>query len=131
MTTQAPAQVPEGFSGSLPEFIVLATLIELGKRPGVDFDYQSALMGGRLEKGGVIVDFLFSDPPDLGISVLGEYFHYGFGPEAKARDIMAREQLATLGITLIFIDESDVLSDPRFYVQAALRYRDHSKLTRG
>lgn len=127
----AQQQAPVDFLGSLPEYLVFQALRKLGKREGVDFTFQSAFMGGRLDKGGVIIDFLFSDPPDLAINVQGEYWHYGFGPEVKARDIMAREQLAGLGITLIFIDENHILESADFYVREALQYRDHSRLVRG
>jgi hypothetical protein len=88
-------------------------------------------MGGRLQKGGVVIDFLFSDPPDLAINVQGIYFHYGMGPEVRGRDIMAREQLASQGLRLIFIDEDDLMEDARYYVSQALEYRDHSRLSKG
>ena len=127
MTTQVQ-QLPADFPGSLPEYLVLAELVRLGKQPGVDFTYQSPLMGGRVEKGGVILDFLLYDPPDLAINVQGEYWHYGLGPGVKARDLMARSQMAGQGITLIFIDEADILRDVRYYVREALQYRDHSKM---
>jgi len=129
MVTQA--QAPASFAGSLPEYAALQALIRLGKQPGIDFDFQSPLMGGRLSKGGVILDFLFFDPPDLAINIQGIYYHYGFGPEVKARDIIAREQMAGRGVTLIFVDEDDILSNADFYMREALQYRDHSRLTRG
>jgi len=128
---QPTLQVPANFPGSLPEYLVLRALEKLGKRDGVDFSFQHSLMGGRLDKGGVIIDFLFSNPPDLAINVQGSYWHYGLGPEVKARDIIAREQLAGLGITLIFIDEDDIMADVAFYVRQALQYKDLSRLGRG
>ena len=88
-------------------------------------------MGGRLDKGGFIIDFLFSDPPDLAINVQGVYYHYEFGVEAKARDVMAKASLAGQNITLVFIDDDDLLSDPRYYCREALNYRDHSRLGGG
>lgn len=88
-------------------------------------------MGGRLQKGGVVIDFLFSDPPDLAINVQGVYYHYGMGREVRGRDIIGREQLAMQGLTLIFIDEDDLIEDARYYVSQALEYRDHSRLSRG
>ena len=45
-----------------------------------------------------------------------------------ARDRMARAQLAGEGITLIFIDEGDILADAERFVRAALRYQDLSFL---
>ena len=122
---------PSDWPGSVPEFLVYASLIKQGKVEGVDFNYQSALMGGRLDKGGVVLDFIFSDPPDLAINVQGEYYHYGLGATFMQNDIIIRAQMASEGITLIFIDESDILEDVDYYVRQALNYRDHSQLAGG
>ena len=130
MTTQQ-VQVPSNWEGSVPEYVAYSTFVEMGKEPGQDFTYQSPLMGGRMDKGGFVIDFLFDDPPDLAVNVQGVYYHYEFGVEAKARDVMARSSLAGQNITLIFIDDDDLMRDPRFYCQEALRYRDHSRLGGG
>lgn len=108
-----------------------AELLRRGKREGEDFTYQSKQLGGRLDKGGLVLDFVFSDPPDLAINVQGTYWHYGQGTAIVQNDRMQRAQMAGLGITLILIDEDDVLSDVSYYVGAALQYRDLSKLGRG
>ena len=124
-------EVPEGWEGSVPEYLTYQTLEKVGKVPGEDFTYQSPLLGGRITKGGVVIDFDFTNPPDLAINVQGVYFHYQFGVETGARDRMARAQLAGEGKQLIFIDEDDLLEDPDYYVLEALRYRDHSRLGGG
>ena len=121
-------QVPQGWTGSVPEWLTYESLQKAGKIPGQDFTYQSPLLGGRIQKGGVVIDFDFSNPPDIAINVQGVYFHYQFGVETSARDRMARAQLAGEGKQLIFIDEDDLLEDPDYYVLEALRYRDHSRL---
>ena len=121
-------EVPQGWEGSVPEYLTYQTLEKVGKVPGEDFTYQSPLLGGRITKGGVVIDFDFTNPPDLAINVQGVYFHYQFGVETGARDRMARAQLAGEGKQLIFIDEDDLLEDPDYYVLEALRYRDHSRL---
>ena len=131
MSTQAQVQGPSGWEGSIPEYITYQTFVELGKEPGLDFTYQSPLMGGRMDKGGFVLDFIFTDPPDLAVNVQGVYYHYEFGVETKARDIMARASLAGQNMTLIFIDEDDLMEDPRYYCREALRYRDHSRLGGG
>ena len=132
MTTPAEKLgVPSDWPGSVPEFLVYASLIKQGKVEGVDFNYQSALMGGRLDKGGVVLDFIFSDPPDLAINVQGEYYHYGLGATFIQNDLIVRQQMAGQGINLIFIDESDILEDVDYYVRQALNYRDHSQLGGG
>tara|TARA_Y100000310_G_scaffold258860_1_gene267396 strand:- start:5049 stop:5453 length:405 start_codon:yes stop_codon:yes gene_type:complete len=123
-----PDTVPMGFLGSLPEFVVLQTLLRMGFREDVDFVYQSSRFGGRLEKGGLIIDFTFSRPPDLAINVQGEYYHHEQGPNVVAKDKYARAQLAGQGIMLIFIDAEDVLDDPERHVRDALRYKDNSFL---
>ena len=124
-------QVPQGWTGSVPEWLTYESLQKAGKIPGQDFTYQSPLLGGRISKGGVVIDFDFNNPPDLAINVQGVYFHYQFGVETSARDKMARAQLAGEGKQLIFIDEDDLYNDTDYYVLEALRYRDHSRLGGG
>ena len=124
-------QVPQGWTGSVPEWLTYESLQKAGKIPGQDFTYQSPLLGGRIQKGGVIIDFDFNNPPDLAINVQGVYFHYQFGVETSARDRMARAQLAGEGKQLIFIDEDDLYNDTDYYVLEALRYREPSRLGGG
>ena len=124
-------QAPSNWEGSLPEYVAYQTFIELGLQPGQDFTYQSPLMGGRLDKGGVVIDFMFSEPPDLAVNVQGVYYHYEFGVESKARDMMARASLAGQNITLIFIDDDDLMKDRMYYCREALNYQDHSRLGGG
>ena len=131
MTTQAQVQVPSNWEGSVPEYVAYQAFVRLGKQPGQDFTYQSPLMGGRLDKGGFVLDFLFTDPPDLAVNVQGVYYHYEFGVEARARDTMARASLAGQNLTLIFIDDDDLMRDPQYYCREALNYRDHSRLGGG
>ena len=123
-------ELPPDWEGSLPEYLAFTALIKLGKDPGVDFTYQSPLMGGRMTKGGAVIDFEFINPPDLAVNVQGVYYHYEFGVEQKARDIITRAQMAGQGITLVFIDEDDIMQDPEYYVKEALNYRDHSRMVR-
>ena len=122
--------MPAAWEGSEPEWRCYASLIELGKIPEEDFIYQSSMMGGRMDKGGSVIDFLFRNPPDLGINVQGNYYHYGMGVETATRDILGRIQLASQRIILIFIDEDHLEDNPIYYVREALRYRDHSRLGR-
>ena len=132
MTTQASqVQIPENWPGSGPEYIAYQTFIQLGKDPQEDFTYQSPRMGGRMEKGGLILDFLFRNPPDLAVNVQGSYYHYEFGVEVRARDMMARASLAGDGSTLVFIDDDDLMRDPAYYCREALNYQDHSQLGGG
>lgn len=131
MTTEQTVALPPDWEGSLPEYVAFVELTRQGKVPGIDFSYQSPLLGGRLTKGGVVLDFEFTNPPDLAINIQGVYYHYEFGVEQKAVDIMARAMMAGQGITLIFVDEDDLLRDPPYYIREALNYRDHSRMSRG
>jgi len=119
---------PDSWQGSKPEWMFYASLIELGYQPGEDFSYQSPLMGGRLDKGGVIIDFMFNNPPDLAVNVQGVYYHYELGAQIKARDIFSRQSLAGMGITLIFVDEDYLEQDPLGTTREALNYQDSSRL---
>ena len=131
LTTQSQQQVPAGWEGSLPEYTAYQAFVRAGKVPGTDFTYQSPLQGGRMEKGGQVLDFLFYDPPDLAVNIQGVYYHYQFGVESLARDKIGREQMLGSGISIIFIDEDDLMADPDYYAQEALNYRDHSRLGPG
>ena len=131
MTTQVNTEPPASWEGSLPEYIAYNTFISFGLVPGEDFDYQSPMMGGRATRGGLVLDFIFYNPPDLAVNVQGIYYHYEFGVEVKGRDVIARQQVAGQGIKLIFIDEDDILTDAEYYCREALRYRDHSRLGGG
>ena len=131
MTTQPQVQVPQSWEGSVPEYIANSTFVKIGLEPGQDFTYQSPLMGGRMDKGGFVLDFIFNEPPDLAVNVQGVYYHYEFGIEAKARDVMARAALAGQNMTLVFIDDDDLMRDPEYYCREALKYRDHSRLGGG
>ena len=131
LITKAPSPTarfgvaPQGFS--LPEWWVYSVLIALGKKPEVDFSFQGRFFGGRQEKGGIIVDFLFYNPPDLAINVQGTYYHYEQGSAVLQNNLTAQAMLAQQGVTLVFIDDEDLARDPFFYVREGLVYRDHSR----
>ena len=94
---------PVSFLGSVPEWIVLVTLERLGKREGIDFTYQSPLLGGRLQKGGSVIDFEFIIPPDLAINVQGAFYHDDAGTPVQRDDIETRTTLLGCGVRLCFI----------------------------
>ena len=129
MVTQSDILTPpETWPGSRPEWMFYASLLQLGYQPGDDFIYQSPLLGGRLDKGGWIIDFVFDNPPNLAVNIQGIYYHYELGADNRARDILARESLAGQGITLIFVDEDDLEQDPVGVTREALQFRDSSRL---
>ena len=122
---------PADFPGSLPEYIVFNALLRLGLKPNQDFQFQARFGGGKIERGGMVIDFLFFNPPGLAINVQGVYYHYEQGSVTIANDLIAREILAGQGISLIFLDENDILADPTFYVREALNFKDYSKYSLG
>ena len=63
----------QGVEGSIPEMLVHRELT----RRKVAFDFQSSQMGGRLQLGGAVVDFLFEDRK-LCLRVMGKYWHSPF-----------------------------------------------------
>lgn len=117
--------------GTEPELLVYNELVRRRLTEGVDFEFQSTQFGGRFDRGGLVVDFLFVNPPDLAFAVQGEYFHYVLRGGTRLNDLMARQELALVNLTLIFIDEEDVLRDVQWVVGEALELRDHSKVARG
>lgn len=57
---EARAVPKESLNGTLPERILYKYLTDYMRFvSGVDFTFQSSLEGGRLELGGIVVDFLF------------------------------------------------------------------------
>ena len=132
MVTQSTIQSPPSdWPGSLPEWIFYSSLGQLGYTHGSDFQYQVAVWGASLDKGGATVDFWFTNPPQLAVNVQGVYYHYELGAETKARDILLRIGLASQGRTLIFVDEDDLLQDPLGITRDALNFQDKSRLGGG
>lgn len=56
----AETVVPPGLVATIPEWLVYQWL----QKHGVRFDFQSSLMGGRIELGGAVADFVL---PELGM----------------------------------------------------------------
>lgn len=121
---------PPNWTGTAPEWIVYVTLLGLGKKPNVDFSYQSSVAGGRAELGGLVADFMIFDPPTV-INVQGVHWHYGLGPSIIARDKLQRSMLESLGYTVVLLDADTLTINPKFYVSEALAGRDHSRVGRG
>jgi very-short-patch-repair endonuclease len=110
----------EGQVASEPEVAVYYAL----RRVPVAFVFQSSQMGGRMQRGGTILDFFIRDLM-LGIEVMGLYWH----TPTVAQDRLLRAALEGNGIRVVWIDDDDALRAPDWYVQEALQFRDHSKLS--
>ena len=115
--------------GSNLEEVVYKELLRRGLREGVHFAYQVPFFGIAREKGSFIIDFYFTDPPNLAVNVQGEYYHYiQHGSEGQAKDRLLKAMMAGKAITLIFLDETDILNDVRGIVGDALSYIDRSSV---
>lgn len=122
---------PDWFTGTRPEWRVYWALLRLGKVPGRDFIYQARQLGGRQDRGGQVLDFEMLDPPGLALNVSGLFWHYGRGSAKLAEDALERAALASLGYTVIILDEDDLARSPVYYVSEALRGVDHSRISKG
>lgn len=94
--------------GTLPERIIYRWVVSVAKMvPGFDFDFQASEQGGRVEMGGLVVDFLF---PYLMIALnpLGPT-HNQFGQMKKDEEQISI--LAHMGYTVYMIPEADVYNE--------------------
>lgn len=108
---------------TVPELAVMRELDRLN----VEYEYQSAMMGGREVRGGLIADF-YIPYLSLIISVVGIYYHQD--PSRRAQDSIQRTALAGQGITTIYITDEQISRNARYYVEAALRLEDFSGWSR-
>ena len=115
-TKQAP---PPSWPGTEPEWTLFNVLQSMGYAPGRDFRYSPSDDEPA---------FRFLRPPDLGISVIGLMQNYAKGIDGLSRDVMTRQKMLSLGVHLIFLEDVDLQQDPEYYVEEALRYRDHSHM---
>ncbi len=115
---------PAGFLGTLPEYFVYQALVRLGFDGR--FEFQSSQFGGRVFKGGLVLDFYIREE-SLGINVQSQYYHYS-NRSRITQDRIQKAQLETQGIRLIWIDEEDILRNTIYYVKEALRFVDHSRM---
>ena len=95
--------VPKGvINGYLTERILYAALVNLFHFvPGVDFDFQSSVEGGRLEMGGLVADFMFRYLRII-INPLGPQ-HYQFRNLKKDEEQV--QILTEMGYQVYLIDE--------------------------
>ena len=82
-------------------------------------------MGGRLQLGGVVADFLFSPPewvPGMVWRVQGEFFHLA-SSEKQVQDLLQRIQLEDRGFRVVDLLANDVLQNRDEVLTAALAGR--------
>lgn len=123
MTTER--QAPADWMGTYPEYLVYQQLV----RMVINFDYQSSQLGGRSERGGLVLDF-YIPSLSLALNVQSTYWHYG-RPEARQADRIQREALEAQGLRVVYLDEEDLIRNAKYYVTEALEGRDHSLASKG
>lgn len=84
--------------------IELIVLQWLDKRK-INYQFQTSLAGGIYELGGSVIDILIPDRM-LGWRIFGEYWHRGVSVEG--RDLIQKENLSAMGITVVDIWSSDI-----------------------
>jgi len=92
-----------GLVATLPEKLVYQWLT----KRGILFQFQTSLLGGRLERGGAVTDFLLYDRvPQLVIRVQGSYWHKDI--DRKADDQLQKERLINEGYAVVDAWEEDI-----------------------
>jgi hypothetical protein len=105
--------------GTRPEFITWEYLTKTKKQiEGVDFLFQSNLMGGRMTFAGVVVDFWLL--PSTMWRVQGEHFHM-LTTADRTRDQLDRIRLEDMGFTLIDLWANDLLTRAMYVLDLAWR----------
>ena len=72
---------------------------------GIQFEFQTSLMGGFYQLGGAVVDILIPDRM-LAWRIFGEYWHRGVTKEGS--DTLQREMLGELGYTVVDLWANDI-----------------------
>ena len=113
--TGAPVEeVPEWWlarGGSQPEYWIYRAIIRTGRlEEAGDFSYQSKHFGGRLTRGGAILDFIIRSPY-VGINVQSAYWH-NRTTDQRAHDALLRATLEASGLRVEFIQEEEAINSP-------------------
>jgi very-short-patch-repair endonuclease len=105
------ARAVQNRTGSLPERIVYKYLtVHMKLTEGIEFEFQSAQEGGRVELGGFVADFVFKDLK-LVIQVQG-VFHKEWLQGRK--DEQQEDVLAEFGYQVESIWEDEIYDEYRF-----------------
>ena len=104
--------------GSEPEYYIYKALQRRGLSEGVDFTYQSKQGGGRIQRGGAIVDFLLVNPR-VGINVQSLYYHARTSDQ-RSHDNIVRAMLEGSGIRVEYISEEQAINSPDEAVENAI-----------
>lgn len=87
------------------------------------WEFQSSLEGGRMNLGGLVVDFLVHElfpEPGLVINVHGEYWHR-YTTMQRATDLYNKTRLEGLGFTVVYILEDELYRNLENVMRSALK----------
>ena len=122
VTGQPVEEVPEWWlarGGSRPEYWIYRAIVRTGRlEEAGDFTYQAKKFGGRMQRGGAVVDF-FIKRPRVGFNVQSLYFHNRTSGQ-RAHDAIQRAALEADGLRLEFISEEEAINRPDAAVRESL-----------
>jgi len=95
------ARATKDVRGSLEERIFYQALVNWGFIPGVDFTFQTSLLGGRAELGGLVADFIIEIPK---IIINPTSVWHTMTLANIRRDDDQAAILASMGYTVIYLD---------------------------
>ena len=111
-------QIPANWLGSDLEWYTYQALLSLGFKQGINFEFQYATGGGRLEKGGSVADFVLPGLR-LMLNVQGRYYHSRTSDQ-RAHDALQRTQLESQGWRVEYPQEDDILNNARDTIQRCI-----------
>ncbi|HYW26949.1 MAG TPA: hypothetical protein VE953_22465 [Terriglobales bacterium] len=92
---------------------------------GRDFSYQRPQLGGRVQFGGVVLDFVLYTAL-VAVNVQGAYWHVQRGMNVFMHDLMVKQAVEAHGWRFVFVDGRDCLTRPVYIAREALAGIDHS-----
>jgi len=95
--------------GSLGERIFYKALTQWNLRDGADFSFQSGILGGRLETGGMVADFIFHSRM-LVVRVQSVRWHY-FSASEIQRDDDQKQVLESMGYVVLDLWENIIFNE--------------------
>lgn len=102
------ARATKDVKGSLEERLLYQSLVDWGFIPGVDFTFQTSIMGGRAELGGLVADFIFPIPM---IIINPTSVWHTMTLANIRRDDDQTAILASMGYMVIYLDPN-IIHDP-------------------
>ena len=115
--------MPPGIVATLPEWYVYWWCLNEDYVEGVDFQFQSSIFGGRVDKGGLVLDFLFPRlhlPEGRVVNVDGFVWHR-YAIEDRANDVANDVRLIDQGFDIVHVAEEDVLKRLDYTMSQAVK----------